>query len=204
MRSTRKIYAVISWIPVAVLKILLVILGLIAVPLALLTQRMTLDKADPDHWPDLFWLWGNDEEGCPDWWHTKAANGEAGRVAEWFPQFWWYAIRNPVNNFRYLFTDVALEHCGIYSNWSTRNPMEAAWLIRAEQQMAFRWVWNSWWAGYRRVWITTYEKDVTFLGWTLLKAGTYYSEVWIGWKLGSIVPGLGFAMQVRFNREVGQ
>lgn len=186
MSRIRKGLYILSWIPIIIIKLVLTLLGLIVVPIALATQHMTLGKSDLDHWPDFAWLWGNDEEGCPDWWLKRAEQ-------EWFtrywPRFWWYAVRNPVNNWRFLFKDVPLESCGLETNWSAEQPMEAPWMLRAGRQMAYRWVWNSWWAGYRRVWLHGPDK---------------YSEVWIGWKLGSKVPGLGFALQFRYKRKVGQ
>ena len=45
-----------------------------------------------------------------------------------------------------------------------------------------------WKAGYRRVWL---NKDGT------------YGEIWLGWKLGSPVPGLGFTTQIRLKQAVG-
>lgn len=177
------------WVPFIGLKAALILAGLIVVPFALLTQRMGLEhQAVEDHrrhWPDLFWLWGNDEENCPDWWLDRAANGNAGKVAQWFPQFWWYAIRNPVNNMRFLFRDIY----GFRedSNWPSNWTMEPHIMLRNGQAMAYRYRWSGWKSGYRRVWLHSGK----------------YTEVYVGWKLGSAVPGLGFAMQFRRKRKIG-
>lgn len=166
----------------------LVPLGLVAVPLALMTRHLTVaasKKESEAHWPHIFWLWGNDEEGCPDWWKVRAAQ-------EWYtrywPEFWWYAVRNPVNNFRFLFDDVSLSKCYLKTNWQWEVPMEAQQLREAGKGSAFYYIQHGWKSGFRRVW---------------LNDGGRYSEFWIGWKLASGVPGLGFAMQLRLKRKIG-
>jgi hypothetical protein len=83
-----------------------------------------------------------------------------------------------------LFEDTSEYH---EDGW-TSNAMEAADLIAAGKKVARRWRWTGWKAGYRRVWLT---------------GATTYSEFWVGWKLGSSVPGLGFTVQARFNRRIG-
>jgi hypothetical protein len=177
------------WPVFVVIKLVGVVLGLAVVPLALATRNITVEKGDHSgHWPDMFWLWGNDEEGCPEWWFTRAANGKAGKVAQWFPQFWWYAIRNPVNNMRYLFDDVSLSDCYYKSNWQWDKPMEAQQIREAGMGSAFYYIQHSWMSGFRKVWLNSDGR---------------YSEFWIGWKLASGVPGLGFAMQLRLKRKVG-
>jgi hypothetical protein len=176
------------WVPFMVLKAVLILAGLIIVPIALLTQRMGLhqDGADHEHWPDLFWLWGNDEEQCPDWWLDRAANGKENKVAGWFPRFWWYAIKNPANNMRFLFKDV--EGFQEDSNWPSNWTMEAPVMLRNGQAMAYRYRWSGWKSGYRRVWLHGDEK---------------YTELYVGWKLGNAVPGLGITMQYRRKRKIG-
>ena len=178
MNNIKKSLYVLSWIPVAIIKWSLALFGLIWVPVCLGTVN--------GDFSGMFWLWGNDEEGCPEWWLTSAANGNEGKIAEWFPRFWWYAIRNTVNNSRFLFEDRDL--CALETNWYPELPMEAKQLLEKGQRSAFFWVWSGPFAGYRRVWLNDDDK---------------YSEIWFGWKLGSDVPGLGFTTQLRIKRGSG-
>lgn len=177
------------WIPLVLVKLLLALAGLFIVPLALATQSMGFhtDLDTEKHWPDIFWWWGNDEEHCPEWWLAHAAEGKAGKIAKWFPRFWWYAIRNPVNNLRFIFKDP--EHVNEDTNWTHGDPMEAQQMLQHGQSVAWRYRWSGWMSGYRRVWLHSHGK---------------YSEFWIGWKLHSSVPGLGFSMQYRRKREIGK
>lgn len=170
----KKLLYILSWIPFILLKLVLAILGLVAVPLAL--QFKT--------WPKLFWVWSNDEEGCPDWW-LRSAWLRGGFISK-FPKFWWYAVRNPVNNFRYIFKDI--KNPKTETDWDFGIPMESKELLLSGKDSAYRWTFSGWKAGYRKIWITKDEK---------------YSEIWFGWKLGSSVPGLGFTTQVRLNRKIG-
>jgi hypothetical protein len=99
--------------------------------------------------------------------------------------FWSYAITNPVNNLRYLFDEPIYQE---ESNWHPELQMEAPEMIVAGRAMAYRYRWSGWMSGYRRVWLNSNDR---------------YSEFWIGWKLGSGVPGLGFTSQLRLKRKVG-
>jgi hypothetical protein len=180
MTRIKKALYVLSWIPVIILKALAALLGLIMVPICL----GTVDG----EFTGLFWLWGNDEEGCPEWWLERAADGKAGKVAQWFPRFWWYAIRNPVNNSRFIFKEPKRIVINYHGNWRLQMPMEPQQLLDAGQGMAYLWRAAGPFAGYRRVWLNGDDR---------------YSEVWIGWKVGSLVPGMGFATQVRLKRKIG-
>lgn len=174
MSLIKKILYILSWIPAFIFSVVALILGLIAVPIALLFSR----------WPKILWLWGNDEEGCPMWWDIIASAGTEGRIAQRFPCFWWYAIRNPVNNARYIFKD---REANISGNW-VQSSMEAQDMIDHYRDDVHQWRWSGPFAGYRRVWLTEAGK---------------YSEFWIGWKVGSTVPGMGFTLQYRRNRKIG-
>ena len=61
-------------------------------------------------------------------------------------------------------------------------------MIAAGVTRAYRWSYNGLFAGYRVVWL---EDDGT------------YSERWFGWKVGSTVDGMGFAIQNRRHVTVG-
>lgn len=185
---------ILLWIPFLFIKITLVLSGLIVVPLALATRYLSLEILDKDtvrnHWPDIFWLWGNDEEGCPDWWVRRCIEGWVNPVAAKFPQFWWYAIRNPINNLRFLFDDVdASELSDMTTNWHPYMMMEPYNLIKENVKYAYYLVRYKWKVGFRIVWLGSNNR---------------YSEIWFGWKLASGVPGLGFTTQIRINREIGE
>ena len=126
-------------------------------------------------------IWGNKEEGYPDWFDRYVQKFWYKKI---FPQWWWYVVRNPLNNMRFLFDD-SKEYTVV--GWQQPS-MEAHDLIDADLLVASRWSHRGAMAGYRRVW---------------LNADGTYSEIWFGWKVGSTVPGLGFATQVRLHREIG-
>lgn len=182
LSKPRKAFYILSWIPVAAVHIVLILLGLVAVPFALHLCDYEPGIPRKDMWPDFFWIWGNDEEEVPRWWYNKAAQNWLTRL---FPNFWWYAIRNPVNNFRFIFKDRAANWSG---NWVS-DVMEPTELIENGVGEAHRWKYNGMFAGYRKVWLNGDGK---------------YSEIWVGWKIGSGVPGMGFTTQVRLNRQIGE
>lgn len=194
----RKLWYIFSWIPVGIFHIATMLAGLVIVPVAI-----HLSEGKKEQWPDLFWLWGNDEEFVPEWWLIRARTLEYYDDDKWyekvniwlikkFPRFWWFAVRNPVNNFRYIFKDRIATYD---TNWDQTIPMEAPQMLAKGQQMAYRWAYNGVFAGYRRVWLTGTDGD-----------GSYpkYSEIWVGWKVGSTVPGMGFTTQYRPNVEIGE
>ena len=178
---------ILSWIPIGIIKIALAILGLIAVPLSL--------AGDGKHrTPKMWWIWGNDEEGPePEWWMNNRKNLIPAKegfqhyldiFSKQFPRFWWLAIRNPVNNTRFIFEDPVV----VYTRTNITGGIEAHHLVANGRSSAYRWAYSGPFAGYRKVW---------------LKPNNKYSEIWFGWKVGSSVPGMGFTMQVRLNREIG-
>jgi hypothetical protein len=193
MKTYLKVLYVTSWVPIlllhstplvmvapfmdigwyAILPVGLVFLGLIMVPICLATTG--------GDFTGMFWLWGNDEEHYPDWWAEEADERWYTSI---FPRFWWYAIRNPVNNLRFIFKDREANIVG----WGPQS-MEATDLITHKVRSASRWAYNGPFAGYRRIW---------------LNGDNRYSEIWFGWKVGSSVPGMGFTAQVRLKRLIGQ
>ena len=140
----------------------------------------------------MLWLWHNAEGSAPAWFYRKAL--DASGPMFWWPDWWWYAIRNPVNNMRFIFED---REANSITNWDVvafaqdrpKISMEAEKMIEAGQKVAYRWMWSGLFAGYRRVWLNAGNET--------------YNEIWIGWKLGSDVPGLGFTLQLRFRRKIG-
>jgi len=176
MNKLKKLLYILSWIPVAIFHIATMLMGLIIVPIAI-----HLSEGKKEQWPDIFWLWGNDEEFIPKWWLIRAK--EQNWLIKRFPRFWWFAIRNPVNNFRYIFKDRKAKIEG----WAPQN-MEAIDIVAWKVDEAHRWAYNGPFAGYCKIWLNN--------------NGTY-SEFWIGWKVGSTIPGMGFTMQLRLNRKIG-
>jgi len=168
-----KLLYILSWILVAIVHIVLILLGLVVVPVAIKLN-----------WPRIFWLWDNDEEGYPTW-----------AINRGISPFVWFAIRNPVNNFRFIFSD---RKANISGNW-TEDSMEAQDLIDRNMRVAYRWSTNGLFAGYRRVWLTEPDRGWADDPFPYEK----YSELWVGWKVGSTVPGMGFTLQYRRNREIG-
>ena len=172
MNPIAKLLHIIQWILVIALMIPLMLLGgVIVIPLALL---FNVDMKN-------LWLWGNEEEGYPEWFDRYVQNFWYKKI---FPKWWWYTIRNPLNNMRFMFDD---KEPFEIEGWQEPS-MEAHNLIDAGVTSASRWSYRGAMAGYRRVWLNDVDT---------------YSEFWIGWKVGSTVPGLGFATQLRLKREIG-
>jgi len=176
MKTYQKYLHALSWLILIAIKFTLALIGLLTVWIAL----------QFDTWPRVLWLWGNDE-GIPKNWYTR----------EWH----WYAIRNPVNNMRYLFKDRDARMRTIYSDGKIATGpalMEPTSLKELGVTSAKRWAWAGPYAGYRYVWLGPEFVDIG-------DGARYktYSEIWIGWKIGSGVPGLGFTFQVRFKRKIG-
>ena len=184
----KKILYILSWIIVLPVYALLVLMGLFIVPIGLLlrswegTRRSTF-------WPELFWLWGNDEDQYSPHWHGDT----------WWKDFIWLAIRNPVGNFKFLFKDREANWSG---NWVSP-VMEAQELLDNNTSYAYRWAYNGLFAGFRIVWMNDY-KDMPMRDHTVKSFAESYNEFWIGWKVGSAVPGMGFTLQLRLKREIGK
>ena len=186
MNPLVKLLHILSWVPLALIKLALILIGALwVIPLALIFDAGMMRT---------LWIWGNKEEGCPDWWLRRCERLQYGDDDKWFekankwlqkkfPCWFWFAVRNPVNNLRYVFDDREAKIDG----WE--GPMEAQNLIDAGVTAATRWAYSGPFAGYRKV---TLEGDGK------------YSELWFGWKVGSKVPGMGFTTQWRKNVEIGQ
>ena len=168
----KKMAHIFSWLLIIQEMIPAMLFGaFVAIPLALLF------KIDMQEFP----IWGNAEENPPEWFYRKAA--KTWYIRYW-PRWWWYSVRNPLNNLRFLFND---REDYITEGWP-HGPMEAQDLIDLGLTSAYRWRERGLMAGYRVVWLEDDDK---------------YSELWFGWKVGSIVPGLGFATSIRLKRDIG-
>jgi len=152
--------------------------GLIPIGMVVVIPLALLFNVDMKKLP----LYGNKEEGYPEWFDRYVQDFWYKKL---FPRWWWFSIRNPINNMRFLFDD----NKDFDSYGWQGDSMEAHDLIAAGVTSASLWRRRGLLAGYRRVWL---NDDGT------------YSEIWFGWKVGSVVPGLGFATQLRLKREVGK
>ena len=90
--------------------------------------------------------------------------------------------------------------------------MEAQELLDNNVNKAYLWRWNGPFASFRIVWLNGFvpEEDVGEEPFIVPKhlinmaTADSYNEFWIGWKVGSTVPGMGFTLQLRLKREIGQ
>ena len=192
LTNTQKWLYILSWIPFMIVWFILAVIGaILMVPLALLVWG-----PNSTDWRGPFILYNNDTENVPNWWY-RTANRKFFLIA-WFPNYWWYAWRNPVNHSHWWFRDRPANFSGTWA----KKTMEAQDLLIANQRDAKRWAFNGMFAGYRHVWLHDDAKISYDDGPEGLFMG-HYGERWIGWKVGSDVPGMGFAMQNRPNQEIG-
>lgn len=200
---------ILSWIPVGILNFALLLFG---IPLVGYLSRKPMSR-----WPSWTWIWQNDgdatdeslgaaggDHDIPRWYLKKYYDGKPwlslrlgenmggydpdtlfvfARYSMRVRRFQYMALRNPVNNHRFIFDDVIF--------WKTAGDpaafdTEGVDLVARGIRSASGWRWSGFFAGYRRIW---------------LKGPGKYSEFYIGWKVGSRVPGLGFTLQTRFNRD---
>lgn len=108
------VIALLNWSLILVIRIPATILGLVIVPIGLLfkvesniNQPFSIYNTDRYWWhvglPKLFYLWSNARDGLKGdkrgWYdaHTYFKNSDS-----FLSQWWWGAIRNPVNNMRFI------------------------------------------------------------------------------------------------------
>jgi len=207
---------ILSWLILGTVNLALLLIGIL--PVAYFTRW------HQDRWPRWMWLWKNNEDQGQPWWYTlrfpdgtpwlfipaidwkwdlllgvnmanidrfkivarlhwKSKQRVFARYSTHTRRFQYMAFRNPVNNHRYIFQDRetfktsgdpdAFKHDG----WS---------LEKAGIRLSAGWRWSGMFAGYKRTWLN--------------KTPGKYSEFYVGWKVGSATPGLGFTLQTRFNR----
>lgn len=96
---------VFTWLFMLLARLVLIAAGLVVVPLALPFAGWGHSVDDRRYirvLPRWAWLWSNDFDGSlgdkRGWWDAHAPFGLG--ASHWFSQFWWLAIRNPVNNLR--------------------------------------------------------------------------------------------------------
>jgi len=206
---------VLSWLPLFALRFVLFLLG---IPIVAYFARWHQDR-----WQRWTWVWQNKEDqGEPNWYKLRFRDGTPwifipaidwkwdlllganmanidrfkivarlhwsskqrvlARYSTYARRFQYMAFRNNANNFRYIFDEPEV--------YSTSGDPDAfshdGWsLEKAGIRLSAGWRWSGMFAGYKRTW---------------LKGPGRYSEFYIGWKVGSATPGLGFTLQTRFNR----
>ncbi len=159
--------AVLSWIPFLILKFVLALIGLFTVAAWCWEYPML--------WPKWMWLWNNEEDMAllvPSWFKPDKPR--------WLRVWLYYAIRNPVNNLRYLFKDT-----NSFLQWGYSGVLESKDMVELGVGEASRWRQSGWKFSYRKLSILNSEK---------------YREFFIGWKIGMGVPGCGFTLQFRKGR----
>jgi len=196
MNPFKALLYIISWLPLFVINFALLLVG---IPLVALFAG--LEQKD---WPRWTWLWQNEEDaGAPGWYGKRFPDGSPWlmlrlgenmggfdpdtligfRHNKWVRQWKYSAFRNPVNNHRFIFEDrVKFKTAGDPNAFN----YDGKSLRAAGLRSSSGWRWAGFFAGYKRTWLN--------------KTPGYYSEFYIGWKVGSATPGLGFTLQTRFNR----
>lgn len=161
----RLTYHIPIWILFLCLRMVLIILGWVMVPLAIMLDQ-THVMMSRVHGPrfileftGIFWLWSNSEDGI-------MAAHEFKDWPNWFRILYWCAFRNPVNNLRFVpylsckINPRIIDGCGSrpgYPRMYDQTPPEPEWFY--------------YWQGlYSNVWIQ----------WKMF--GSVW-RFWIGWKI---------------------
>lgn len=151
---------VLSWLFLIAVRLVLIALGLVVTPVALLFETSSSSVSDGRPilvLPDWAWLWSNDFDGSlgdkRGWWDAHAPFGLGAH--HFLSKFIWLAVRNPVNNLRRTdwfscpVKDCYIDHLG--SAVVEDKPGKGGWqLVEAEHQITeerwygFYWVheWN--------------------------------------------------------------
>ena len=79
--------SILLWLPALAVRLVLVLLGLVAVPLSLL--------GDGQYRTPKMWAWWGDAESVPEWWVEEHGS-------ERLAKFWWMAVRNPTSGLRWF------------------------------------------------------------------------------------------------------
>ena len=144
--------SVILWIPAITLKIMLAIIGLVVVPFT-----------KPDNV-----IYGNNEHPTPPKWFRP-------EWSEWARDYWWRAIRNPVNNLRYFMDEPPIDELHGVQNCDVA--------VRTDgQTSAWRFVRGGKYSEF----------------WYVKRVGDEFFEFRIGWKFSG-VPGFGPTIQFRLG-----
>lgn len=150
------ILSILFWVPSLAIKLALAVTGLAVVP-------FTHPYKNP--------VWGNREHPVPPGWFMP-------EDADWIRDYVWRAIRNPVNNLRYLFDEPKAEIIG-----GDANPDVVVRKMGYESSLRYMR------AGiFSEFWYLRYSERFD-----------RYFEFRIGWKFSG-VPGFAPTIQLRFGR----
>ena len=158
-------YALLQWFVSGLAFLILIVIGFFVVAIAL--KR----GADMAKLP----VWGNREHPePPDWFRLKNRP---------FPNWWWFAIRNPVNNLRYYVSEPKPERLREY--FGTVQEIDIG-IADPMEQPGWRW-------RYRySIFLDSFRCT-----WGPARGVEGKREFYIGWKIGSSTPGVGFAFSPR-------
>lgn len=187
------IFFPISWILFLTFRIVVILLGYIMVPIAVLLRchhvrksRIFKDRDIVAFKNDLFWLWGNEEEGIG--WYGSGSLSKRILYSE--------IIRNPANNLRYVpFISLKIipnkvRWIGSLGNFNSRQGMNNVYEYDRDEVEFWSLVWCGLYSNFR----------VHFP----LKGKRY--RFWIGWKIypedmygvkGQRAMSAGFATQLK-------
>ena len=117
--------AALQWTTLIILRLALILLGIPIVALAIPFRRAAVSASggrEIVNLPRWAWLWGNDFDGLlgdkRGWWADNTPFGVA--VDSYLAMWWWAAVRNPVNNLRFVpgitcpVSDCTVEYRGNY------------------------------------------------------------------------------------------
>jgi hypothetical protein len=169
-------------IGMGLLKALVTLVGLVAVPFMLLTK-------DRPKW--LWRPWSNPTDGNygPSWWPRYAQNHW---FAKYFPNYWWCAIRNPANGLRtYKYLTVSVDDT--YKFKGNGLPVEPSQLRELEKRFGWFYAWQGIYSGFWICAVWTKKRHMKFrIGWKIVpeqyrewrpeKAG--YALAFLPWRKG--------------------
>lgn len=155
------VISILLWAPALAVKLALAAIGLIAVP-------FTHPYKNP--------IYGNREHPVPPSWFMP-------EDADWIRDYVWRAIRNPVNNLRYIFERFEPEDGTVGVGWGHENPDH---IVRNWRRTP---AWRFLRCGlFSEFWFLHYSVHFD-----------RYFEFRIGWKFSG-VPGFAPTIQLRFGR----
>jgi len=161
-------------VAVAIHVVLFLLGGIVFVPFCLLVY-----KNNSMYWPSFInSIWGNDAQPNPTKikWYMANVNRKGGWRKK-YPSYNWFAVRNKAANLRHYFQDPDYEDLFIATSYDHEKfNVESAAKTHGS---AWRFLACGWKASFR---------------WVSHNNGTANppSEFYIGWKLNSSTPGLGF------------
>lgn len=99
--------ASLQWIPLVLMRIVLIVCGFVVVAIGIPFRVEGVSGSDGRrivNLPKWLWLFGNDYDGLlgdkRGWWEENTPFGV--KVDSFLAMWWWAAVRNPVNNMRFM------------------------------------------------------------------------------------------------------